>query len=266
MAEKKKMRVLLIEDSSDEVKAFERHFLTAADAELIGVTASGYEGVNMTAELHPDAVILDLELGDGSGQQYLVDLNAKSLDRRPYILVTTRTTEDSTLRMVRRYGGVIQCKLNPDYKRNGPKVALDFLLRMRPFFPSDGTPPYAAGSGDDEQDRDGKLRKQISEVLGIIGITTGHNYHTYMVEAILLGTRCPFGSVDLENVIYPEMELIFKPQTRQNMERSMSRKLEWAWNHTDPAILEKYYTQAIDPNKGKPELAEFISYFATKFR
>ena len=89
--------------------------------------------------------------------------------------------------------------------------------------------------------------------------------HTYLVESILIASKNKSGVVDMENEIYPELMNKYRV-TKWSIERIMRDRIEKTWKKTAVEILEQEYTQQVDPEKGKPELKEFISYYASLFR
>lgn len=102
------------------------------------------------------------------------------------------------------------------------------------------------------------------EALGRIGITLGTFSQNYLVESILIAAKTEGCIVDLENEIYPALIKKYKV-TKISLEKAMRTRIESAWRHTDIETLQREYTQYVNPEKGKPELKEFIGYYANKF-
>lgn len=116
------MKVLIIEDNADEVQNFKDYFNEQNDMMLVDATGSLSEGLRLTQKHLPDAVILDLELDEGFGMQYLPRLHKMDLPFEPYVIVTTWTTENRTLLNLKNNGaGFVQIKSKPGYSEYGPK-------------------------------------------------------------------------------------------------------------------------------------------------
>lgn len=258
----------MIEDDEAEVARYTKYVETTDDITLIAITDSASRGFELTEELKPDVVLLDLELHEGSGIQYLYDLYKSDIYPRPFILVITWNQSRSVLRNVREHGaGLIQQKANKDYIEAGPEIVINLLRHLEPYFyleNGDREPPMTAVQATSEEN-DEQKRKNISDTLDRIGIESGSTAHILLAESILVGSKIKSGLIDMENVIYPILMKKFKC-TKTAAERAMRSKIETAWLSTDPAVLEREYTQYINPDKGKPELKKFISYYARKFR
>ena len=265
MKRPKKMRILLVEDDVKEVARFKDYFKNVEDAEISGIAGSPAEALRLARFAPPDAVVLDLELREGDGTGFLDGIKAMDLPYRPFILTTTRTSSPITLQFVRRNGSdFIIDKMAPGYEEEGPRIVLDFLRKMRPHFDD----PLTEESGalvDVAAERRKNLRHAISRELGEIGIYGARVGHKYIVEAILLGIDRPDCMTDMTNYIYPSLRKKFQATTG-SMERAMRTCIESAWLNVPPDVLEEHYTQYIDPDKGKPELTDFLAFFVEKYR
>lgn len=265
MKRPKKMRILLVEDDVKEVARFKDYFKNVEDAEISGIAGSPAEALRLARFAPPDAVVLDLELREGDGTGFLDGIKAMDLPYRPFILTTTRTSSPITLQFVRRNGSdFIIDKMAPGYEEEGPRIVLDFLRKMRPHFDD----PLTEESGalvDVAAERRKNLRHAISRELGEIGIYGARVGHKYIVEAILLGIDRPDCMTDMTNYIYPALRKKFQATTG-SMERAMRTCIESAWLNVPPDVLEEHYPQYIDPDKGKPELTDFLAFFVEKYR
>ncbi len=255
------MKIVMIEDDPLEVRRFAEYFEKVEDMELVAAVDGAPAGLEAVEANVPDAVILDLELAEGNGIQLLPKL--KALPFAPYILVTTWTTDAVTLRGVRAKGsGHIQSKAMPGYAENGPEMVASFLREMRPFF--NKGPVEQSTAAVSILDPEERRRKKVVEALGRIGITLGTFSQNYLVESILIAAKTEGCIVDLENEIYPALIKKYKV-TKISLEKAMRTRIESAWRHTDIETLQREYTQYVNPEKGKPELKEFIGYYANKF-
>lgn len=256
------MKIVMIEDDLAEVARFSAYFETEEDMELVAAADGAVQGFEAVVANCPDVVLLDLELKEGNGIQLLPKI--KSLENCPYVVVTTLTTDPVTIKSVRGEGaGYVQSKTMEGYAENGPKIVADFLRAMRPYFGN--TPKVQLDAAGELMDPVRIRRRQISETLGRIGITAGNFSHGYLLESILIAAGNGTGVVELENEIFPILKKIFHVSV-DSIEISMRRAIGRAWLHTDIEILQREYTQYVDPEKGHPELKEFIGYFANKFR
>lgn len=273
MLDQRPMRILMIENDQDEVYRYQVAYSREPDAKLIAVTGSASEGLSLIPKLLPDVVLLDLELDEGDGIELLHEMEELSLPRRPFLLVITWTTVRSVLMNARKHGvGHIQSKADLKYEAEGPQMVLRYLRRMRRYFRYDDTPELFAPEleeapvhMDNEEAEEIYWQGEIVKELGYIGITSGSVANEYLAVSIYLAAKQPRLLVDMTNDIYPELEKRFQKE-RGAIEISMRRCIEAVWKTADMATLCKHYKQAVSPQKGKPLLHEFISYYANQIR
>ncbi len=82
-----KIRVLIIDDHPATAEGLRDLLQSRADLVPVGVAASGAKGVHLAETLHPDVVLLDLELPDQAGATVARQLQA--LDDAPPVLAYT---------------------------------------------------------------------------------------------------------------------------------------------------------------------------------
>ena len=77
MSAKRKIRVLVVDDSAFVRKAVVRMLKEAADIEVVGTAADGEEGLAMARDLRPDVVTLDVKMPKLGGLETLERLMAE---------------------------------------------------------------------------------------------------------------------------------------------------------------------------------------------
>ena len=87
------MQVLVVDDQAPFRAAARAVLSRIAEFDLVGEAASGEEAVAMTAELHPDLVLMDINMGEMNGIEATRQVVAS--DGAPMvILVSTYAAED----------------------------------------------------------------------------------------------------------------------------------------------------------------------------
>lgn len=262
MSKEPVMKIVMIEDDPLEIHRFAEYFETVEDMELVAAVDGATAGLAAVEANAPDVVILDLELNEGNGVQLLPKL--KALPLNPFVLVTTWTTDAVIIQNVRANGsGYVQPKSMPGYGEKGPEMVASFLREVKPFFRRGSAEQGAAVAA--VVDPEVRRRREVIAALGRIGITPGTLSQRYLVASILIAAKNEGGIVDLDNEIYPALMGEFHV-TKASLERAMRGRIESAWRHTDVETLQREFTQYVNPEKGKPELKEFIGYYAEKFR
>ena len=91
--------LLLIEDNINECNTFRKYVETRNDVKFIGITNSDIEGYEYITKYLPDAIILDLELQKGTGNETSLNLIEKlhsmTLNPKPKIIVTTVVSSEA---------------------------------------------------------------------------------------------------------------------------------------------------------------------------
>ena len=88
------MRCLIVDDSADFVDAA-RGLLERQGIAVVGAASGGAEAIRRFAELRPDVVLVDIDLGGESGFDVVYQLHrAAAPSLSPVILVSTHAPQD----------------------------------------------------------------------------------------------------------------------------------------------------------------------------
>ena len=80
------MNVFLVEDSVQVVQRLEEMLAAIAGVRMVGSAASADEAIREVLTLHPDAVLCDISLAQGTGFDVLRALHAQAPDVEVYML------------------------------------------------------------------------------------------------------------------------------------------------------------------------------------
>ena len=118
-------RVLAIDDSPEFLSSLQSFFETTPDFCLVGTAQSGREGLELARKLHPDLVLMDLQMTGMNG------LEATSLIRRrfPEIAVVIITAHEiPNLRQVCHTSGACDFVKKSRLNQELPDVLARFLV------------------------------------------------------------------------------------------------------------------------------------------
>jgi DNA-binding NarL/FixJ family response regulator len=88
------LRCLIVDDSSQYLAAA-RHWLERQGITVVGVASTVWEALQQTAELHPDVVLVDIDLGGESGFEVTRQLQQQAgVDSFQVILISAHAEED----------------------------------------------------------------------------------------------------------------------------------------------------------------------------
>lgn len=256
----RELNIILIEDDSDVCKRFSESAELSDGISLVAITNNSYHALELVDELHPDGVILDLELnmGIGNGLHFLQELNNLVLPFKPYILITTNNSSTTTYEYARQAGAdFIMSKHQSDYSEQN---VLNFLIMMRGIIQNNieqQNPSYATTESPSQYEK--RLKKRITMELEKIGISANLTGYKYLIEAILLVIN---GRTSYVSTAVGEKYA----KTNSSVERAMQNAINRAWRSTDIDDLLLHYTAKINSEKGVPTLTEFIHYYADKIK
>ena len=183
--------VVIVEDDPSVCRSFAECFEKTDGITLVKTTASVPDALTYVREHRPDAVILDLELhkGVGNGISFLTALRQMPAAVRPYVLVNTNNSSQTTYDMVRALGaGFVMYKHQEGYS---PEGVAEILLAMSVLHQS-GLPPSAAPANRtplneapvSSEEKEKQLTRRICAALDSVSISPKAVGYRYLIEAI----------------------------------------------------------------------------------
>lgn len=122
--------------------------------------------------------------------------------------------------------------------------------------------PYSESFVIEEHGLSGNTNKisiaDITEVLSTLGMPANLLGYKYLRAAIQMAVKNPDLLSSITKVIYPTVAKEFGT-TASNVERSIRHAIEVAWDRGDIERLHNRFGYSVDPNRGRPTNAEFIS-------
>ena len=254
------LTILLVEDDQQACSKIIEYIDTFKDIRLIGVTNNASKAVEIVKDCRPNAIILDLELhqGSGSGLDVLRDIHSLMLPVSPYILVTTNNSSTVTYEFARQLGAdYILFKHQEGYSE---KAAVDFLHMLKEIILSKWK--YSSQESlttESPHQKNQRITRRIYAELNNVGISQRVVGYQYLVDAILLIIERP--QQHICNTIGQKYG-----KTEASVERAMQSAINKAWRTTDIDELAIHFTAKVHSEKGVPTLTEFIYYYANKIK
>lgn len=257
--------VLLIEDEESEQNEFKNCLAKYDDIKLIGLTNSGDEGLELTKNNHPDVIILDLQLseGTGSGFEFLYSLKKLDLPFRPFIIVTTIIKSKKVDHILSKNG--VDFTFWKQQKDYNPGKVLDMIIMVAPelrSFPRNSSENSIKDSIAPEAYKQmiyGRIEREIE----LIGISPKMNGKKYITDAIYFLLTDKEG--DSARSVYKEIANIHKKGVT-TIAQGINAAILKAWRTNDIDELQEHYTAKVSVNSGAPTATEFIYYYVDKLR
>jgi DNA-binding NarL/FixJ family response regulator len=124
----KHTRVLAIDDSPEFLLGLQSFFETAPDFSLIGTAGSGGEALALAQQLHPDLVLMDLQMAGMNGLETTSEIRRR-FPKMAVVIITAH--EIPSLGQVCRESGACGCVKKSRLYQDLPDVLARFLISHR---------------------------------------------------------------------------------------------------------------------------------------
>jgi len=260
---KKPMPLVLIEDDVSACRAFMDCANSRTDVVFAGMTGRSDEGLEHVKTKLPEAVILDMELnlGAGSGLDFLEKFQKTELSFRPIIVVTTRNRSEIVLERLHEFG--VEWVFSKKQQGYSPEMVLNHLLTLRPYLHTvrGNGAACALQTLETPEELENRIFQRIDAELNTFGISVRLKGRKLVKEAIYL----------LLNKDEKDPDTVFHILAKthkthyNNVVRNIQTAIDDAWrNHDDIDVLLKAYTAPVRKDSGSPSPTEFIYFYADK--
>ena len=255
------IEILLVEDDKNMCEAFEFCIRRNKRFSLAAQTGSQREGLEILRKGKMGVVILDLELEEGDGINFLKDMRELPIEK-PLVVVITNSRSQITLDCIRANGADFVCQKNNE--SYSPEMVLSIIEHTYPFRSRHISPQMKVISYQQNQEKI-YHRNRIEEELEGMGFKSGIRSTVYLTDAIYY--------VAYENKEPDcEMKTVYSVVGKKNntkggnVEKAIRDSIEKVWDKTAPGILEKYYPYQVSKDHGAPTNMEFVKNMARKIR
>ncbi|MCD8376267.1 MAG: sporulation transcription factor Spo0A [Oscillospiraceae bacterium] len=242
-------RRIILADTGEE---FRRLLAQIAEEEAfipVAETASGQELVQLTQQVQPDAIVMDLVLNGMDGLDAIQAIRElEGLERQPKILVLSAYLHGAMAAKAAEQGA--------DYMLNKPCEPETLFERLRLLLEH--------GVGRDKQaEAIHSLERQVTAILHEIGVPAHIKGYQYLREAILYTVQDMDVINAVTKILYPTVAKSFGT-TASRVERAIRHAIEVAWDRGDLETLQNYFGYTVSNAKGKPTNSEFIAMIADR--
>lgn len=255
------IEVLLVEDDKYTCEAFEFCIHRNKKFHLAAKTGKQSEGLEILKRGNIGAVILDLELDEGDGINFLTCMKQLNIEQ-PLVVVITNNQSEITMDCVHSLGvAFIYQKCNESYS---PEVVLSIIEHTYPFRQRKTSPQMKVITYQRNQE-ERYQRDRIEEELKLLGFKLNTRATGYLVDAI------HYTAFEIRGRDF-EMKEVYsvvagKNNTKDvNVEKAIRDNIERTWMKTNPKQLELYYPFQISKESGTPTNMEFIKNMMRKMQ
>ena len=253
------MKILIIEDDVNDCNAFKRCVENRDDIEIVAITDSDTEALQLVKVKHPEGIILDLELnesinGSTDSLDFLNKIKELKLNYEPIIIVTTHINSKRTYEILHRNG--VELILYKDHPKYSPEHVLNNFIVLR-----DANVTKTENIQEKIENEEEKIINLIEAELNLIGIPQKMVGRKYISDAILYLVQNDEDKINVTQYLINKHKK--SPTTITN---GIQNAINYAWRISATEDLEKYYTARINYTTGVPTPMEFIYYYVDKVK
>lgn len=262
MSKGKPITILLVEDDEYDCNMMKTYVNSRENVKLVGIANSLDGALEHIKTYVPDAIILDLELNNGSssGLEILEKIKSINIDIKPIIVITTNISSKTVYAYAHDNGAdLIFHKLKNDYS---PELVINnILLLSKTVYRRNFDNDENSNEIETVSDYRNRISDRINRELNLIGISSHLIGRKYIHDSILYILE---NGTNGENV-FLHLAKEYK-KGNSTIGRSIQTAIEHAWRKSSIEDLQKYYTAAVNYNTGVPTPTELIYYYVDKLK
>lgn len=259
----KPMRILLIEDDELQCQILKEYVETRNDINIVGITNSSKDAIEIVKNTTPEGIILDIELhrGQGSGIEFIEEVKEQFKEFKPIIIVTTNSASDILYNKLHEEGvDLIFYKQQENYSIKSVISALISLRKTLYKYKDSSNNKLLM---DTPAEIKNKISNKINNELDLIGISSHLKGREYIHDAILF--LIEEDNKKNNDTVFNYLANMHR-KSSSSISRVMQTAINYAWRTSAPEELEIHYNAKINYNTGVPSTTEFIYYYANKLK
>ena len=267
-----KIKVLIADDSLDFATLMKQNLEFNNAIEVVGIAKDGLEAVEMTKQLQPDVLVLDIVMPNLDGIGTVEKLNEENIDVKIIMLsaiLSSEKQEKLTSLLI---------SLGVDYLMAKPFDIQSLTNRILQISNCGGdlttsniininsrqeTFPGLKQLNNEPVNEE-TFESKITSIMHSVGIPARVKGYFYIREAILLAIENTDNSNKMTKDVYPKIAEKFN-STPSRVERAIRHALEISWNQNKESISSLIFGKSRVTDK-KPTNSEFIASIADKLK
>lgn len=253
------VRVMVVEDEVEVLEEYRTLIGKRSMLELVAETDNQEEALQLLESIPVDALILDLELPQGSGILLLEQLQERQIEK-PFIAVVTNVVSKVIYDTIRKMGVDYICA------KGDPKFSLDVPLSIIEI-----SAPYRKTKEQakaivkklNARTKMDVYRKSISFELYRMGFPSKILGTSYCIEGMLYLAMNEQPEISMTKEVYPYIASKYKTNAK-NVERGMRNAIEKVWTEQEVEKLRELYPFEWNLKTGRPTNTEFLHNMVQK--
>lgn len=264
-----KIKVLIADDSLDFATLMKQNLEFNDAIEVVGIAKDGLEAIEMTKQLQPDVLVLDIIMPNLDGIGVVEKLNAENIDVK-IIMLSAILSSGKQEKLTS-----ILISLGVDYLMAKPFDIKSLVNRIIQISNNDNG--LATQTNTSKQEifsfvnqsnketvNEESFESKITSIMHSVGIPAKVKGYSYIREAILLSIENT-NSNKMTKDVYPKIAEKFN-STPSRVERAIRHALEISWNQNKESISSLIFGKSVRVTDKKPTNSEFIASIADKLK
>lgn len=243
-----KIRVLVVDDNKDIVKAVKQYFSSHGSIEVVDSCYDGEEALRKITQNHQnyDLLLMDLIIPKMDGLSVLEEVRKKNIHLKSII-----TTSINNFEIINKCN-----QIGVNY----------YMLKPYTFEALENHMLTIYNSKSDKLIVNNKdLKQAITTLLHSLGIPSHIKGYLYIRDGVDLMFNNPSMIGAITKELYPEIASKYET-TSSRVERAIRHAIEVSWSRGDYDLMESLFGHSVDYDKAKPTNSEFIATIADKLR
>lgn len=253
------VRVMVVEDEAEVLEEYRALIGKRSMLQLVAETDNQDEALQLLENIPVDALILDLELPQGSGILLLEQLQRMQIEK-PFIAVVTNVVSKVIYDTIRKMGVDYICaKGDPNFSLDVPLSIIEISAPYR----KTREQANAIVKNLNTRTKMEAYRKSIKFELYRMGFPTKILGTSYCMEGMLYLAMSEQTEISMTKEVYPYIASKYKTNAK-NVERGMRNAIEKVWTEQDVEKLRELYPYAWNLKTGRPTNTEFLHNMVQK--
>ena len=255
-------RVLLVEDESIEVQAYEDYLENMLNYKLVGVADNGKTAMQLVIDETPDVVVLDFTLRGSVGSSIIKSIRSADLSIQPLILVISSSIASWKKKDLIKMGAN-ECFIKGAICDNPPMVFEYINDFFESFLEETNQKAKIMLNIAPKSEVKNRLVSRIKADLERMGIQPGRKAYGYIIH-ILESCVTEKNKNPIMQIFYDELAKLNRCAA-SSVERAVDNGIAKAFNADFYEGTIKIYTAEYAKGKDKPSVREFVCFFLNKY-
>ncbi|ENH97420.1 stage 0 sporulation protein [Gracilibacillus halophilus YIM-C55.5] len=252
-----KTKVLLVDDNKELVQLMEEYLEDQNDFEIVGTAYNGKECLEMTDEVTPDVIVLDIIMPHIDGLAVLAKLKEQDHTKQVHVIMLTAFGQEDVTKKAVNLGASYFILKPFDLAHLAEQIRQVQGIQSAVQSPNMKQTP--------SQNKKFDLEASITNIIHEIGVPAHIKGYMYLREAITM----VYNDIELlgsiTKVLYPDIANKYNT-TASRVERAIRHAIEVAWSRGNMDSISSLFGYTVSVSKAKPTNSEFIAMVADRLR